>query len=136
MKIALLATVLLLTACTRPVEEWLVGQWEMERIVEAVTEVGTGVVSRDTLMTDNYTRRLEFLGNATCLMTERDETTLYQWSVTDGNILDLWRDGWAEDYIIKVLNDRRLVYADSYDYYDSIRQVRYEYMYRYEYKRL
>lgn len=131
----LLMPLVALTGCTPSAEEMLVGRWQLVYAIERVANVATGDVTLDTLPGYDH-QRLTFMADATCMMTDRGDTTYYMWSLTGGNILALWREGWAEDYTVNQLTEERLVYNDTYSYYDSIAGGRFNYKYRFEYKKI
>ncbi len=76
------------------------------------------------------------MDDANCIVVDRGDTTLYRWSLTSGDTLVLWNERWAEDYTINQLTKQRLVYSDTYRYYDSTLNKQYNYKYRFEYKKL
>lgn len=135
LKIMVLAAVLTLTGCMKDPEKMLIGRWQLDCVIELVVEVGGERVSLDTL--PGYdSQTIEFLDDATCVLTDRGETTVYQWSLSGDNTLALFREGWAEDYTLNVLTQQRLVYTDTYLYTDTVTHKQYKDKYRFEYKRL
>ena len=129
----LLMPLVALMSCT-PADEMLIGRWKQVCALERVLNEATGEAVIDTLPGCD-TQVLAFMEDATCLSADRGDTVVYQWSLS-GSTLALWREGWAEDYTVNQLTKQRLVYSDSYSYYDSITGSRYIYKYRFEYKKL
>lgn len=130
----LLMPLVALTGCTPSAEEMLVGRWKQVYILEHVANVSTGESAIDTLRGSD-TQEMTFMGDATCIVADRGDTTMYCWNLA-GSTLAMWCEGWAEDYTVNQLTAERLVYSDSYSHYDSITGQRFNYKYRFEYKKI
>lgn len=124
-----------LTGCSPSAEEMLIGRWKLECAIERMSDETNGEVRYDTLQGYDQ-QEMTFMDDANCIVVDRGDTTLYRWSLTSGDTLVLWNERWAEDYAINQLTKQRLVYSDTYRYYDSTLNKQYNYKYRFEYKKL
>lgn len=134
-KIMLLLSAFALTACTQSMEDMLVGRWRLERVIETVYLTPGDHTTVDTL--PGYdSQTLEFMADATCIRTDRGDTTFYQWALSDGKTLALWHNEWAEDYYVERLDDSRLVLDDNYSHRDTVTGIVADYTYSFEYKKM